>query len=60
MFLSEEELALRWLHSVRTLQRWRASGRGPTFLRLGRRTIYSLEDVEAFEAAARDGGGTAS
>lgn len=53
VFLSEEELANRWLHSVRTLQRWRRRGTGPVFTRLGRRVVYRLDDVEAYEQAAR-------
>ena len=52
-FLSEAELARRWLHSERTLQRWRQKGQGPAYLRLGRRVLYRLADVEAHEAAAR-------
>lgn len=59
LFLTEAELARRWLHSPRSLQRWRRRGDGPPHLRLGRRIIYRLVDVEAFEAAARSGGGTA-
>jgi predicted site-specific integrase-resolvase len=53
VFFSEEELANRWLHSVRTLQRWRRRGTGPVFTRLGRRVVYRLDDVEAYEQAAR-------
>lgn len=49
--LSERELAARWRLSVRTLQRWRVAGSGPTFLRLGRRITYRLSDVELFETA---------
>lgn len=52
-FLTEAELARRWLHSPRSLQRWRRRGEGPAYLRLGRRVVYRLVDVEAYEHAAR-------
>lgn len=35
--------------SHRTLERWRYSGQGPAFLKLGGRVLYRLADVEAFE-----------
>ena len=49
-YLRESELALRWRTSVRTLQRWRQAGKGPRYLRLDRRILYLLADVEVFEA----------
>lgn len=55
--LLEAELATRWRLSERTLQRWRGSGRGPAFLRIGKRIVYKVDDVEAFEAGARQGEG---
>lgn len=58
--LSERQLAERWQSSTRTLQRWRAAGTGPAFLRIGGLIRYPLADVEAFEAAGRsmpDGNG---
>lgn len=48
--LQQLELALRWNVSPRTLERWRWLGQGPTFLKLGGRVVYRLEDIEAFEA----------
>ena len=53
--LTEAELARRWRLSPRTLQRWRREGRGPAFLRLGRRVLYEATAVSRFEAAARHG-----
>jgi hypothetical protein len=44
------ELARRWKLSPRTLERWRWTGEGPKFVKLGGRVVYRLEDVEAFEA----------
>lgn len=48
--LSQIELAARWNISHRTLERWRSTGEGPKFIKLGGRVIYRLEDVEGFEA----------
>lgn len=47
--LSQRELAERWTLSERTLERWRAIGWGPCFLKIGGRVVYRLEDVEAYE-----------
>lgn len=45
------ELADRWRLSPRTLERWRANGVGPVWLRLNGRVLYRIADVEAYEAA---------
>ena len=47
--LSQTELANRWRMSPRTLERWRFTGEGPQFIKLGGRVIYRLEDIIAFE-----------
>lgn len=47
--LSQIELAARWNISHRTLERWRGTGEGPQFVKLGGRVVYRLEDVEAYE-----------
>jgi len=47
--LNQKELARRWGISHRTLERWRYSGEGPAFLKLGGRVLYRLADVEVFE-----------
>lgn len=44
------ELARRWAISPRTLERWRWTGQGPSFLKLNGRVAYRLGDIEAFEA----------
>jgi hypothetical protein len=36
--------------SPRTLERWRWSGKGPAFVKLGGRVVYRLEVIEIFEA----------
>lgn len=47
--LNQINLADRWNISHRTLERWRWTGEGPQFVKLGGRVVYRLEDVEAFE-----------
>jgi predicted site-specific integrase-resolvase len=49
--LNQIDLAVRWNISHRTLERWRRTGYGPAFIKMGGRVVYRLEDVEAFEAA---------
>jgi hypothetical protein len=44
-------LSERWSLSPRTLERWRWTGKGPRFLKLGGRVLYRLEDIEAWESA---------
>lgn len=50
---NQEQLARRWGLSPRTLERWRSIKRGPSYLRLGGRIAYRIEDIEAFEVAGR-------
>ena len=47
--LDENELAIRWGLSVKTLRRWRQEQLGPVFCKLGARVIYLLAEIEAFE-----------
>ena len=51
--LTQAELARRWRLSPRTLERWRWLGQGPSFLKLGGRVAYRIEDIEAFATARR-------
>jgi hypothetical protein len=52
--LSQIELARRWCMSPRTLERWRWLKLGPCYLRIGgRKIVYRLEDIEAFEFVSR-------
>jgi len=49
-----QELAADFLGlSPRTLERFRVEGRGPTFLKLGRRVVYSREDLVQWAEAQR-------
>ena len=47
--LDENELALRWGLSVKTLRRWRQEQLGPVFCKLGARVTYLIPEIEAFE-----------
>ncbi len=51
--LKEGELAARWKTSRRSLQRWRAEGSGPPFLRIEGAIRYRLVDVTAYEERQR-------
>jgi len=48
--LRQTNLATRWNLSPRTLERWRWTGEGPAYLKIGGRVVYRLEDIEAYEA----------
>ena len=47
--LNQIELAARLNISPRTLERWRWTGEGPRFRKVGGRVVYRLEDVEGYE-----------
>jgi hypothetical protein len=48
--LNQIELSRRWGFSPRTLEGWRWFGKGPTFVKVGGRVLYRVEDIETFEA----------
>ena len=37
--------------SPRTLERWRTTGGGPRFVKMGRRVAYTIEDLRTWTAA---------
>jgi hypothetical protein len=50
-YVDEAGLSEKYLIPPRTAQRWRGSGAGPPFVRLGpRRVLYRIADVEAWLA----------
>jgi hypothetical protein len=54
--LAEAEAALFLFGSngdPRTLQYWRAVGKGPAYHKLGARVVYDLSDLQAFLEAGR-------
>jgi predicted site-specific integrase-resolvase len=46
---NQRQLANRWGVSEATLERWRAEGIGPQFLKLGGRVMYREIDIEQYE-----------
>ncbi len=51
MYLDETEFCSRYRVRPRTAQRWRTSGQGPKFVRLGPRAVrYRLADCESWAA----------
>ena len=53
--LTTEEVAQLYRTSPETVRYWRHIGKGPASFKVGRRVLYALEDVEAWERAARLG-----
>lgn len=50
-FLTQREAATLLRLSERTLERYRLSGTGPLFVKLGRRVVYRASDLWAFAEA---------
>lgn len=44
------EVADRYRTTEATIRYWRATGYGPKSIRVGRRVLFPLEDLEAFDA----------
>jgi hypothetical protein len=52
--LLSDVAAAKIVHQKRsTLATWRATGKGPVFIKLGRRVFYIRTDLEAWIAAQR-------
>lgn len=48
--LTEDELASRWAMTTKTLYRWRTQNKGPSYMKLGKKILYPLAAVEAYES----------
>jgi excisionase family DNA binding protein len=59
MNLTTEEVAARFRTSPETVRFWRHTGKGPRSWKVGKRVLYSLADVEAWERKAREGASVA-
>jgi predicted DNA-binding transcriptional regulator AlpA len=59
-FLSVDELAARYKTDAHTIYNMRYRGDAPPAIKVGRALRFRLEDVEAWELARRDNGGTRS
>ena len=46
--LDESSFEAQYGQPRRTLQKWRVEGRGPRFLKVGRRVFYRRSDIEAW------------
>lgn len=54
--IDERDVAALSTHAVKTVQRWRQTGDGPSFVRVGRRSVrYRVGDVLAWLAARTSG-----
>ncbi len=53
ILLNPEAVAQRWNMNTQTLSQWRWNGRGPLYLKIGRRIFYRLEDISEFEEQRR-------
>ncbi len=51
VFMTTEDLAIRWRKSPRTLENQRGSGVGAPYYRLNGSVLYDLNDVIKFELA---------
>jgi hypothetical protein len=52
LYLTEREFSERYRLAPRTVQRWRTTGDGPAFMRIGpRRILYRLADCETWASA---------
>lgn len=47
--LTERELADYWGMKLNTLRKWRSSGIGPAYLKIGSHVVYTKEDIEKYE-----------
>lgn len=51
MTMTTQQLAKKWNMSPGSLANWRCYGRGPKFVKLGRKIVYKQKDIEKFEKA---------
>ena len=51
VFLSPEELAMRYSLAQGTINNWRSKGIGPKSIKVGGKVLYPLEEVEQYESA---------
>lgn len=55
-YLTTEELAQMTRSTAETCRYWRHVGKGPRSMKVGRRVLYAIEDVDAWLQEARDAG----
>lgn len=47
--LTIEELASRWGMNTGTLGNWRIQGKGPKYVKIGRKILYPINEIETWE-----------
>src|SRR5205823_1224131 len=55
-YLTTAEVAELFRTTAETVRYWRWAGKGPRSIKVGRRVLYDVGDVEAYRAALRDAG----
>ncbi len=55
-YLTTTEVAETCRTSPETVRYWRHVGKGPRSMKVGRRVLYAIEDVETWLQEARDAG----
>jgi predicted DNA-binding transcriptional regulator AlpA len=50
LLYNQGEVAERLGISIRSLERWRCTGEGPRYIKLGRQVRYTCDDLEAWLA----------
>ena len=53
-YLTPQQLAKRWQFSHKTLEKWRYQGIGPHYTKVGKRLLYAMPDIVAFEQQGRN------
>lgn len=53
-YLTTEEIAERYRTSPETVRFWRHVGKGPKPVKIGRRVLYDLDELERYEAELRE------
>ena len=53
IYLTNKELAQRWVRSPRTIEGWRAKKTGPNYLDLNGKILYDLDEIIKFENASK-------
>ncbi len=48
-YLTTKELSKRWKLNPNTIEHWRTNGSGPQYVRIGRKILYSLDSIIAYE-----------
>jgi hypothetical protein len=47
--LTEQELSEYWNMKRNTLQKWRSSGVGPIYIKIGAKAVYPIESIMEYE-----------